>query len=218
MRPSPVCVLMSGGLDSGVLLWALLARGLTLKPVYVRCGLRWEDAELYWLRRFLRAIRSPRLKTLAVLNVPMRGVYGPHWSLRGGKIPGARTHDAAVYLPGRNVLLLACAAIYGARVRSSTIAFGILKGNPFGDASPNFVRQMARSLSLALKRPMRIMTPLARRSKSRLILASHGAPLELTFSCLNPSRRLHCGRCNKCAERRRAFRAVGVPDPTRYVR
>ena len=28
---------------------------------------------------------------------------------------------------------------------------------------------------------------------------------------------MHCGRCNKCAERRRAFRAAGVEDRTVYV-
>ncbi|HEY5599987.1 MAG TPA: 7-cyano-7-deazaguanine synthase, partial [Candidatus Manganitrophaceae bacterium] len=43
-----------------------------------------------------------------------------------------------------------------------------------------------------------------------------GLPLELTFSCIAPKGRLHCGRCNKCAERIRAFRSSGFSDPTRY--
>ena len=32
-------------------------------------------------------------------------------------------------------------------------------------------------------------------------------PLELTFSCIDPRDGLHCGRCNKCAERQEAFRS-----------
>jgi 7-cyano-7-deazaguanine synthase len=28
---------------------------------------------------------------------------------------------------------------------------------------------------------------------------------------------LHCGNCNKCRERREAFRDAGVPDRTRYA-
>jgi 7-cyano-7-deazaguanine synthase len=39
----------------------------------------------------------------------------------------------------------------------------------------------------------------------------------LTFSCLAPQGRRHCGRCNKCAERKRAFRQAGIPDPTKYA-
>jgi len=41
-------------------------------------------------------------------------------------------------------------------------------------------------------------------------------PLKLTFSCISPVSGQHCGRCNKCAERRRAFADAGVPDPTDY--
>ena len=36
-----------------------------------------------------------------------------------------------------------------------------------------------------------------------------GLPLELTFSCISPLRGLHCGHCNKCAERQAAFRDAG---------
>lgn len=46
------CVLASGGFDSGVLLADLLERGHEVHPFYVRFGYNWEDAELYWLRRF----------------------------------------------------------------------------------------------------------------------------------------------------------------------
>jgi 7-cyano-7-deazaguanine synthase len=42
-------------------------------------------------------------------------------------------------------------------------------------------------------------------------------PLELTFSCLAPHSGLHCGRCNKCAERQRAFSLIELSDPTIYA-
>jgi 7-cyano-7-deazaguanine synthase len=41
-------------------------------------------------------------------------------------------------------------------------------------------------------------------------------PLELTFSCMRPLDGRHCGDCNKCAERRKAFRDAGLPDRTPY--
>ena len=95
----------------------------------------------------------------------------------------------------------------------TTIALGTLKGNPFGDATPRFFRDMAACLSQALRRPIRVLAPLRWLTKPQLIRATPNVPWALTFSCLRPRGRRHCGRCNKCAERRRAFRAAGIPDP-----
>lgn len=210
-------VLLSGGLDSGILLHRLLAEGRRILPLYLRCGLHWEQGELYWLRRFLQAVRSPRLFPLTIVDVPLRATYGTHWSLTGRRIPGARSPDQAVELPGRNLLLVSHAAIVCVPRRITTIAIGILKGNPFGDATPRFFADLASLLSHALRRPIRILTPLRRLSKTQLIRSAREVPLHLTFSCLQPCGRLHCGHCNKCAERTRAFRHAGVPDPTRYA-
>src|SRR3989338_8691296 len=215
-RAFSTCLLLSGGLDSGGLLQQCLARGPRVFPVYLRCGFRWEAAELYWLHRFLRAIHSPRLLPLHVTALPLRSIYGAHWSF-SGCVPGAQSADRAVCLPGRNALLLSVAAVLCAKRRISTIALGTLQGNPFGDASPGFLRQMAASLSKALERPIRIATPLRSMHKPQVIRAARTVPLELTFSCLQPRGLRHCGRCNKCAERRRAFRAAGISDPTKYV-
>jgi len=215
-RPT-VCALVSGGLDSAVLVHRLLGRGEVVVPLYVRCGLRWETAELYWLRRWLRRMSSPRLEPLLVAALPLAALYGPHWSVRGRRVPEARDPDAAVYLPGRNVFLGAIAGIVCARRRVPRIALGTLRGNPFGDATPRFFREYGRSLSAALGRGVRITAPLSGLRKAELIPGRGRAPLGLTFSCLAPSGRRHCGRCQKCAERRRAFADARVQDPTRYA-
>ena len=73
-RRSVTAVLMSGGLDSALLLGRVLARGERAVPLYVRCGLYWEKVELYWLRRFLREARSPRVASLRVTGLPLRAV------------------------------------------------------------------------------------------------------------------------------------------------
>ena len=217
-RDPAVCALVSGGLDSAVLLRRLLSRGRTVYPLYLQCGLSWETVELYWLRRLLRAIRGPSLAPLDVIKMPLRSTYGAHWSLTGQRVPGAGSADRAVFLPGRNVLLLSHAAIRCAQRGRSTIALGTLQGNPFGDASPRFFTTFASCLTQALEHPIRIITPLRRVTKRAVIRESADWPLHLTFSCLSPRGRRHCGVCNKCDERRRAFRAAGRQDPTRYAR
>ena len=212
-----IVALVSGGLDSLVLIRTLQQRRAAVHPVYVRCGLWWESVELWWLRRWLAAVASPRIGSLTILDIPMRTFYGSHWSVSGRRVPSRTTPDAAVYLPGRNVMLLGAAGLYAAQHRCSTLTLGTLSGNPFADAAPRFFSTFAASLSDALSHPLAIEAPLRRFTKAQVIAADPEAPSHLTFSCLRPEGKYHCGRCNKCAERRRAFRQARVPDPTTYA-
>lgn len=204
-----VCVLVSGGLDSCVML-AELSNRHAVYPLYVRHGLRWEQAELSHLRRFLRALPVPRfpLHALTVLHLPARNLYGPHWSLNGKGVPGRASRDEAVYLPGRNLLLLAMASVFCAVRGIRTIAIGTLRGNPFADATPVFFRQFATLAVRALHFSETIVSPFCNLSKEQVIQRGRQLPLHLTFSCLNPQRGRPCGRCNKCAERQRAFQSA----------
>jgi len=216
-----VCVLVSGGLDSAVLVHAMAQRFALVFPLYVRAGLRWEPVEEYWLKRFLKATASRNgngaIQPLTVARLPVADVYGRHWSLTGRGVPGAGSADRAVYLPGRNLLLLSKAAVFCALRDVPAVALGPLKGNPFPDATADFFRGFARLASRALESPLRVLTPFAHLSKTQVIRAGRRLPLELTLSCMRPAGRRHCGACNKCAERRRAFRAAGLPDRTAYA-
>lgn len=211
MRPSrsSVCVLVSGGLDSCVLL-AELTRGYRrVYPLFIRQGFVWEPAELRSLRRFLRAARLP-VEPLTVLELPAGDLYGRHWSTTGRAVPGARTRDEAVYLPGRNWMLLSKAAVFCALRGIPVIAVGTLGQNPFADATPQFFRQVARAAGRALGCRLRVVAPFRRLSKVAVVRRGRGLPLRWTFSCVAPRADRVCGRCNKCAERARALRAAGV--------
>src|SRR4051794_13937200 len=109
---SPRAILCSGGLDSAILLADMLREPGAVHPLYVLQGLSWEPVELAYLRRFLDAVRTPALKPLHLLEVPVRDIYGDHWSLTGQDVPDASTPDEAVFLPGRNVLLLSKALLW----------------------------------------------------------------------------------------------------------
>jgi 7-cyano-7-deazaguanine synthase len=208
--------LVSGGLDSLALTVHLLRTGHRVSPLYIRCGLAWESAELAALRRWLARLARPGLSRLATLDMPIRSVYGPHWSLGVGRAPSFNSADETVYLPGRNLLLLSHAAVYADRLGISMLALGLLAGNPFGDATPRFLRAWAACAGRALGRALRVLAPLRRLRKAALIRRAPSLPFALTVSCLRPRGLRHCGRCNKCAERRRAFTAAGRPDPTDY--
>jgi 7-cyano-7-deazaguanine synthase len=209
-------VLVSGGLDSAVLLGELLRDGQTLQPVYIRSGLRWETIERYWLRRYIDQLASTHLLSLVELSLPASDVYGTHWSISGHNTPGYDAPLDSNYLPGRNLLLLSKAAVFCAQRGIGSIALAVLRENPFADGTPQFFRRLGATVQCALGVPFSIAAPFRRLSKAEVIRRGQHLPLHLTFSCVQPSGRLHCGACTKCAERQHGFALAGARDPTRY--
>jgi 7-cyano-7-deazaguanine synthase len=224
-------VLFSGGLDSAVLVAEALDRGRghnvergSVRAIYVSVGFAWEAEEramaarLFATRPFAGAV-DPFVE----LRFDMRDVFPPtHWAVRG-RPPSFDTPDEDVFLDGRNVILLSKAAVYMSSLqprppRTIRLLLGSLAGNPFPDAAPEFFAAMGRALSLGLDATIEIEAPFASLHKSDVIRRGIdlGVPLELTLSCMQPKDGLHCGRCSKCRERRDAFRAAGVEDPTAY--
>lgn len=220
--PSPWGLLLSGGLDSGILLGHLLAEGHHVQPFYVRSGLVWERAELASVSRLLDAMRRPAIRPLVTFDQPLDDLYGSHWSMTGESVPDAATPDEAVYLPGRNLLLVMQAAVWCQLRGISRLALAPLESNPFPDATDQFFADFADLLNQAgtaptTSAPLEIVRPFAGMSKRQVMQLADGSPLELTFSCLSPVGEQHCGQCNKCAERQAAFREVAREDPTEYA-
>lgn len=214
-------VLCSGGLDSVVLLAdvARSARGARVVPIYVSAGLAWEREERALVERVLDSATFSGIEPLVALRFDMSDVYpATHWAIRG-EAPAFDTPDDDVYLEGRNIVLLAKAAVFMARAKLTRVYIGPLAGNPFPDATREFFDTFARALSIGLASAIEVIAPYASLHKSDVIRLGRalGVPLERTLSCMQPERGMHCGRCSKCRERRDAFRAAGVEDPTRYA-
>ncbi|SRR5260221_14087543 len=228
----PTAVLLSGGLDSAVLLADEATRDET-QPIYVKVGLAWERAELAMVSAFLEhAPFAQAVRPLITLSVDMTDVYAAsHWAVQG-RPPAYHTPDEDVYLPGRNIILLGKAGIYCAAAHIGRLVLGTLAHNPFPDATPEFRAALARALSLGLAHELRVDAPYAGTSKADVIRrgVSLKVPLDLTLSCMSPRLEagrdvnadrdappVHCGTCSKCRERHDAFVDADIPDTTRYA-
>jgi 7-cyano-7-deazaguanine synthase len=213
-----IAVLLSAGLDSAVLA-ASFAPPARVHPIYVSVGLAWEAEERRLLERLLATAPFSHLDPLTTLEFSASDLYpATHWAIRGVP-PGFDTPDEDVYLHGRNIMLLSKAAIHCAQHGLSDIAIGLLAGNPFPDARPEFLEAIARALTLGLAHEITIRTPFADKHKADVVAlgARLGVPLDMTMSCMNPRDGAHCGQCSKCRERRDAFIEAGVADHTAYA-
>jgi 7-cyano-7-deazaguanine synthase len=211
-----VAILVSGGLDSAILLGESLRGNESVYPLYVRSGHFWEDVELEHLKQLVSAMTSTVLQPLQILELPVVDLYPDHWSVTGKGVPDEKTADNAVFLPGRNVLLLSKAMVWCHFHQIRRVALGALGSNPFPDATPEFFSAYQDVVNQALDGNVQVLLPYAGFSKREVIRRGRSLPLELTFSCIRPVNRRHCGRCNKCAERRRAFVDAGMADRTIY--
>ena len=217
---STTLVLLSGGLDSAVLA-AHEAQSSRVLPVYVSVGLAWEEAEVAMVARLLASpVFAGKVAPLTRVAFTMRDVYPEtHWAIRGVP-PAYDTPDEDVYLTGRNLVLLTKAGVVAAKSKAKRIALGPLAGNPFPDARPAFFSAMEQALTLGLDHQLEIAAPFLTWEKEHVIErgVELGVPLELTLSCMNPAPGpMHCGLCSKCRERRDAFAAAGVSDPSAYA-
>lgn len=215
-------LLLSGGLDSAILLGRLLEQGHRVQPFYVRCGFVWQCEEMRAAQRLVGALgalqqEAAQMGNLVVLDMPTADLYCGHWSMTGRGTPDATSADEAVYLPGYNALLLIKPILWCQLHGIPRLALASLASNPFADATTGFFAPFQAALQHATGGDIQVVRPFATCRKRQVMKMGQRYPLELTFSCLAPNDGLHCGRCNKCAERRQAFRFLPTGDPTRYA-
>jgi len=199
-------------------LLAELAKCAQVLPIYIRKGLVWEAEERKALESFTKALNNPNVQATTVLTLSGKELYDDHWSVTGQGIPDDKSPSEAVAIPGRNILLIGLAAVWCSTHQVPRIAIGSLSGNPFPDATPQFFKRYGSLLSEALGHKTTIDAPFRGILKEDLIRTHANLPLHLSLTCKAPTNGQHCGGCNKCEDRRVAFKAAGVPDTTRYVK
>jgi 7-cyano-7-deazaguanine synthase len=214
-----VVLILSGGLDSSVLLARLLADRHEVHALSVDYGQRH--------RRELDAAREiaahygveHRVADLSGLRPLLAGS-----SQTDASVPVPHGHYAeesmkATVVPNRNMLLLGAAGAWAISLKADAVAYGAHAGDHsiYPDCRPEFVAALEKALLLADWHPVRILRPFITLTKADIARLGHklGVPMGLTWSCYS-GEEVHCGACGTCCERLLAFREAGVPDPTVY--
>jgi 7-cyano-7-deazaguanine synthase len=213
----PLVVLFGCGVESTTLVKRFLTEGRAVWPVYEHWGLRWEDCELSYARRFCQANECPHLYPLMEIRHSHQEAMSGHWALTGLNIPHTGDSGLSLEIPQRNLTLLTTAAARFAHLPELHLVMGTTADNHFSDGTRAFFDHCEHLLSRESHRIVRVLTPLIGADKSQIIRQSDRETLALSFSCLDPSKDLHCGVCYKCGRRKAAFQQAGVEDPTVYA-
>jgi len=225
---APAVVLLSGGLDSTVLLH-YVAKRLDRAPIHAlsfRYGQK-HSIELAMARRQSAAV--PAVAEHLVLDISSFAELAAGAStlvVGGGETPDLTTlsdeerRQPPTYVPNRNMILLALAVAAAEARDCDEVYYGAQAQDEYGywDCAADFIERINHLLVLNRARPVRILAPFVALKKAEEVrlAAELGVDLAQTWSCYRGGA-FHCGACPTCVERRAAFRASGIPDPTRYA-
>lgn len=218
-----VVCLLSGGLDSAVLLYSL-CRGLRIKTEQIRAlslfyGQR-HSKEVFAARDIAAGIGVDwRCLDLSNFNTLIKGnsqtdsnIAVPHGDYREDTMK-------QTVVPNRNAVLISIAAAYAISIGFSAVTYAAHAGDHaiYPDCRPQFVENMRQVLSCCHYQPLRLYVPFLNLSKVDIVKlgASMGVPFSQTWTCYEGGRQ-HCGQCGSCRERQEAFNLAQVEGDVVY--
>ncbi len=203
-----VGVLFSGGVESSALLYHYLRKGFLVYPLYVRCGLPWEETERLWADRLWARLKRDWKTLMTIRTVPFRV------QRKVRKRIGSLS-DLEITL--RNSSLILSALLKANTMGVRRLSIGSLGMYPFPDNRREFFESLQGVLRDGSGIDLSLETPFMGMEKEEVIAQTgDGFPFHLTFSCASPVKKHHCGRCVKCLERKEGFIKAGFKDPTLY--
>ncbi len=220
MSAPAAIVLLSGGLDSTTVAALAKAEGYRLFALTIDYNQR-HRIELESAAKVAAALGAERHVTLPL---DLRAFGGSALTddiavPKGGVMPGI----PVTYVPARNTIFLSLALGWAEAAGARDIFIGVnaLDYSGYPDCRPEFIAGFEALAELATKagtegRGFRIHTPLSAMSKADIVRAAigAGAPLELTWSCYDPTPAGRpCGACDSCRLRAKGFAEAGVTDP-----
>ena len=191
-------ILLSGGIDSGVLLWWAKSRGWKAATL----GLKFPGRRKMELAASRKLARMSLCKENFEVEIPF--IDPPKASL-------------GCYIPKRNLMYYGLAASLAEKIRAEIVLGGHIRhdGMVFRDARPNYLKAIERLANAESKiKKIRFLFPFIRMEKKDIIRLGKKlrVPFHLTWSCSRDGKK-HCWKCNSCKERLGGFRDAGVPDP-----
>jgi 7-cyano-7-deazaguanine synthase len=224
MADRAAVVLLSGGLDSAVLLAVARAEGFECHCLSVDYGQR-HRAELDAARRVAHALGSVAHK---VMRVDLTAIGGSALTDPHIAVPERPSDGIPVtYVPARNTILLSLGLAWAEVLSAADLFIGAnsIDYSGYPDCRPEYLHAYEEMANLATRAAVEgasftVHRPLIYLTKAEIIRRGTdlGVDFSATVSCYQAGTDgWACGRCDACRLRRAGFEAARLPDPTRYA-
>ena len=230
MSPSrkPAVVLVSGGMDSAVVLAIAREAGFDVHALSVRYGQR-HTSELDAASGVAAALGAVAHKTV---TVDLRSIGGSSLTADiavptddDGHVMGVGI--PSTYVPARNTIMLSVALGWAEVLGSTDLFCGVnaVDYSGYPDCRPEFIAGFEALANLATKagvegQRFQVHAPLMRMSKADIVREGLrlGVDFAQTVSCYQADADGRaCSHCDACRLRKQGFDEAGVADPTRYA-
>lgn len=126
---------------------------------------------------------------------------------------------SSVWVPARNMVFTSIAASFAESIGAEIIIVGWDKeeATTFPDNSKEFLDKFNELIDVGSPNEIEIKAPAIDLDKEEIVKlgVEVEAPIEMSYSCYKGGEK-HCGVCESCMRRKRAFMKAGVEDLTEY--
>jgi len=216
MKEKTKCiVVLSGGPDSATVAYWAKNQGYDVNAITFNYG-QIADKEIECARKIAKELSA----TIKVIDLSaLKEIFHGVTSLCNENIPLTSSFSQPIIVPFRNAIFLSVSVSYAVSVGADKIFYGAQGSDePFyPDCRKEFYKAFEKAACLGTEKEISIEAPFSGKPKSETIKAGAelGVPFELTWSCYRDGP-LHCGKCESCVNRKKAFAQAGIRDPTEY--
>ena len=224
-KPKKAISVLSGGLDSTVATY-LLANDYEIHALTFDYGQRSAKMEI----KSSKAICENLGVDHTVIELPWLAQLGGSALTSSKEVPELEMNQLddkevcdetarQVWVPGRNVVFTAISLSFAEAKGAEKIIVGwdFEEAATFPDNSKEFLDAFNYVLEIGSLENVQIDAPLIQMDKKEIVEIGNeiDAPLSLSYSCYM-GEEIHCGICESCMRRKRAFKQAGVEDKTEY--
>jgi 7-cyano-7-deazaguanine synthase len=218
--------LVSGGIDSTGFASQYAERGYEIHPLVFRYGQKgWREVEVALSLCKKLGFREPVVVGMDFMRELWRGTQ---LTDEGVEVRGEYHPDVVV--PLRNAVFLTLATAYAHTLGAEKVLYGATLSDTevdgrtgrvkYPDTTPLFSSLLSGALAVGHFNTLVEITSPAQEGMDKVECLRRsfrvmGPLVYETWSCYL-SGRVHCGRCESCLNRRRAFREAGIEDRTEY--
>jgi 7-cyano-7-deazaguanine synthase len=218
-------IILSGGLDSSGVAAYWRREGYHLNLLTFNYGQR----SLQEIKRAQEIGRDLKARDHKVIDISfMKELYGSTNVLTDSSKEMPSSFQSNIIVPIRNAVFLTIATAYAFSMKAKIVAYGAhLSDQPYPDCRPDFAKELADALNLGdidairngLHPEIRIWSPAIQGlSKEAMLKISYkilGNEIYRTWSCYEDGQ-VHCGKCESCNNRKKAFKLADIEDKTEY--